>query len=159
QMDGAANGLSSLRSTKSRCGALFSFVQECAGTDTESHPFADVKQTKAASGKKIGNGARARKYPSFHSLVTLIRSRSIHTTSGQETSNAGGGMNGWVRCLLAATLLLTSRLPFAQNAAYSLAGRWTVTVDINGTPLDWRMELAQQGDKITGDFAGDKFEG
>jgi acetamidase/formamidase len=81
-------------------------------------------------------------------------------------------MRRLARCLFAATLLLTLilsvRLTFAQSPAVqspavqstsSLSGRWTVTVDINGTPLDWRMDLVQQGDKISGDFAGDKFEG
>jgi acetamidase/formamidase len=62
------------------------------------------------------------------------------------------------------TLLLTIRPAFTQSTAVqnttnSLSGRWTVSIDVNGTPLDWRMDLAQQGDKVSGDFAGDKFEG
>lgn len=68
-------------------------------------------------------------------------------------------MSGWTRYLFAAALLLTFRWTVAQSGPNSLAGRWAVTVDINGTPLDWRMDMVQQGEKITGDFAGDKFEG
>src|SRR5262249_10336595 len=68
-------------------------------------------------------------------------------------------MSRFTRYLFAATLLLTFRLALAQSPTNSLSGRWTVTVDINGTPLDWRMELVQQGGKVSGDFAGDKFEG
>lgn len=78
-------------------------------------------------------------------------------------------MRRFAHVLFAATLLLSFRLTIAQStgaqnmaaqsSANSLSGRWTVTVDLNGTPLDWRMDLVQQGDKISGDLAGDKFEG
>ena len=40
-----------------------------------------------------------------------------------------------------------------------LSGRWLVTGDYLGTPLNMSMELAQQGDKLTGNFEGDKLEG
>jgi acetamidase/formamidase len=41
----------------------------------------------------------------------------------------------------------------------SLAGRWFVDVDFFGTPQYFKLELAQQGDTLTGDFGGDKLEG
>ena len=40
-----------------------------------------------------------------------------------------------------------------------LSGRWTVASDFHGTPLYFKLELAQQGDKLTGNFDGDKLEG
>jgi len=40
-----------------------------------------------------------------------------------------------------------------------LSGRWTVVSDFHGTPLYFKLELAQQGDKLTGNFDGDKLEG
>lgn len=41
----------------------------------------------------------------------------------------------------------------------SLTGNWMATVDFYGSPLYWKMELKQDGEKITGDFSGDKVEG
>ena len=40
-----------------------------------------------------------------------------------------------------------------------LSGRWVVTGDYLGTRLNLSLELTQQGDKLTGNFAGDKLEG
>jgi amidase len=50
----------------------------------------------------------------------------------------------------------------AQKAAPpggSLSGRWTITSDFHGTPIYFKLELEQQGDKLTGNFDGDKLEG
>ena len=47
----------------------------------------------------------------------------------------------------------------AAPAGTGLAGRWTVTADFNGTPLYFKLELEQQGDKLAGNFDGDKLEG
>jgi acetamidase/formamidase len=54
-------------------------------------------------------------------------------------------------------LLLVPALVLAQLPA--VTGRWTTTADFYGTPLNFPMELNQQGDKLTGDFGGDKLEG
>jgi amidase len=54
-------------------------------------------------------------------------------------------------------LLLIPALAPAQIPA--VAGRWTTTADFYGTPLNFQMELNQQGDKLTGNFGGDKLEG
>jgi amidase len=59
-------------------------------------------------------------------------------------------------------LLLICALPtyqpvFAQSAG--VTGRWFAAADFNGTPLNFSLELTQQGDKITGSFSGDKLEG
>jgi amidase len=62
----------------------------------------------------------------------------------------------------AATLFLLSCLPQAGNAAAAgepLTGQWLVTEDLYGTPIYARLELEQQGQKITGQFDGDKLEG
>jgi acetamidase/formamidase len=40
-----------------------------------------------------------------------------------------------------------------------LTGRWTVTADFHGTPLYFKLELEQHGDKLTGNLDGDKLEG
>src|SRR5215813_5380085 len=50
----------------------------------------------------------------------------------------------------------------AQKAAPAggpLVGRWTVTSDFHGTTLYFKLELEQQGEKLTGNFDGDKLEG
>ena len=51
----------------------------------------------------------------------------------------------------------------AQKAAPAsvgpLNGRWTVTSDFHGTPIYFKLELEQRGDKLTGNFDGDKLEG
>ena len=51
----------------------------------------------------------------------------------------------------------------AQKAAPAsvgpLNGRWTVTSDFHGTPIYFKLELEQQGDRLTGNFDGDKLEG
>src|SRR5215831_5963515 len=41
----------------------------------------------------------------------------------------------------------------------SLTGRWTVSADAFGTPLFFALELSQEGNQISGKFAGDKLEG
>jgi acetamidase/formamidase len=53
-------------------------------------------------------------------------------------------------------LLLPAFLP-AQ--APSLTGKWFTASDFWGTPINYPMELTQQGDKLTGEFGGDKLEG
>jgi acetamidase/formamidase len=40
-----------------------------------------------------------------------------------------------------------------------VAGRWTVTADLYGTPIYFPLELKQADDKLTGTFGGDKLEG
>jgi amidase len=62
---------------------------------------------------------------------------------------------------LAASLVL---LAFAQAGSAAdtggpLPGRWLVTADLHGTPIYGRLDVEQQGEKITGQFYGDKFEG
>src|ERR1700722_9690973 len=54
-------------------------------------------------------------------------------------------------------LLLIPALLLAQSP--SVTGRWSATADFYGTPLNFPLELSQQGDKLTGDFDGDKLEG
>ncbi|HET8965930.1 MAG TPA: acetamidase/formamidase family protein [Candidatus Acidoferrum sp.] len=47
----------------------------------------------------------------------------------------------------------------APAAGGPLNGRWTVTSDFHGTPIYFKLELEQHGDKLTGNFDGDKLEG
>jgi Predicted acetamidase/formamidase len=47
----------------------------------------------------------------------------------------------------------------APDAGGPLSGRWTVTSDFHGTPIYFKLELEQHGDKLTGNFDGDKLEG
>lgn len=75
-----------------------------------------------------------------------------------------------MRRLLLVVLLVPGPL-FAKNSTMQesqsppqrvegpLSGRWIVTGDFNGTPLYFRLDLEQRGDKLTGKFAGDKLEG
>ncbi len=47
-----------------------------------------------------------------------------------------------------------------QPAAYSaISGRWIITTDYLGTPLNLTLELKQEGSKLTGNLDGDKLEG
>src|SRR5580700_7285611 len=46
-----------------------------------------------------------------------------------------------------------------RSANTSVAGRWVVSSDFYGTPLTFLLELKQDGDKLTGNFDGDKLEG
>jgi amidase len=61
---------------------------------------------------------------------------------------------------------LATNTGHAQGAAKSqsqaqgpLSGRWVLTADYLGTPLNVTMELTQQAEKLTGNFEGDKLEG
>ena len=54
-------------------------------------------------------------------------------------------------------LLLVPALLAAQGPAVN--GRWFATADFYGTPLNFQMELSRQGDKLTGNFDGNKLEG
>ena len=47
----------------------------------------------------------------------------------------------------------------APPAGGAISGHWTVTSDFHGTPLYFKLELEQQGEKLTGNFDGDKLEG
>jgi len=47
----------------------------------------------------------------------------------------------------------------AQEAKAPLTGRWLVTADFKGTPIYFKLQLTQAGEKLTGDFDGDKLEG
>jgi len=56
-------------------------------------------------------------------------------------------------CLLASVCLAT----FAQTPSFS--GRWIVTQDFFGTPRYGRLQLEQNGSKLSGELNGDKLEG
>ncbi len=47
----------------------------------------------------------------------------------------------------------------ASAAKPVLAGRWFVNVDFFGTAQYFKLELTQQGERLIGDFGGDKLEG
>jgi amidase len=47
----------------------------------------------------------------------------------------------------------------APAAGGPLSGRWTVSSDFHGTTIYFKLELQQQGDKLSGNFDGDKLEG
>lgn len=68
-------------------------------------------------------------------------------------------------------LFLVSGLLLAQNSRSqdaqkpagaedsAVSGRWIVSADFYGTPINFSLELKQEGDKLTGNFGGDKLEG
>lgn len=65
---------------------------------------------------------------------------------------------------LGATLLLlamTSLTPAGKvaDAAEAINSHWLVTADLHGTPIYGRLDIEQQGQKISGQFYGDQFEG
>ena len=47
----------------------------------------------------------------------------------------------------------------AHPANAGVSGRWVVNTDYYGTTIYYRMELQQEGEKLTGNFDGDKLEG
>ncbi len=59
-------------------------------------------------------------------------------------------------CLALASLTPASKIAYAAEL---LNGHWLVTADLHGTPIYGRLDIEQQGQKITGQFYGDKFEG
>jgi amidase len=67
------------------------------------------------------------------------------------------------RRVLALLVFLAPALLFCQpqNAQpqNSLTGHWIFSADYYGTPLNYKLELEQQGDKLTGNLSGDKLEG
>lgn len=60
-------------------------------------------------------------------------------------------------CLL--SLFCLNQNSSAQDSKGPLTGRWLVTSYFKGTTLYFRLNLEQQGAKLTGDFDGDKLEG
>ena len=58
-----------------------------------------------------------------------------------------------------ATLLLTLITISLQAQTPTLTGRWIATADFYGAPRYMRLDLEQQGEKLTGKFSGDKLEG
>ena len=69
------------------------------------------------------------------------------------------------RKLIPATLLAFAAFTLPIHAAQSagtgpaLTGEWLATADLYGTPIYFRFNVDQQGDKLTGKFRGDPFEG
>ncbi len=47
----------------------------------------------------------------------------------------------------------------ATTASNDVSGRWIVSADFYGEPVNLTIHLKQQGDKLTGDFDGDKLDG
>jgi amidase len=56
-------------------------------------------------------------------------------------------------------LLARSAQETARPASGGVSGRWLVNTDIFGTTEYYRMELKQEGERLSGDFGGDKLEG
>jgi len=47
----------------------------------------------------------------------------------------------------------------ARTGSGGVSGRWMVSTDYFGTTIYYRMELKQEGEKLSGNFDGDKLEG
>jgi amidase len=65
-------------------------------------------------------------------LLVLAVSGVLRAQGGQETARTGSG---------------------------GVSGRWMVSTDYFGTTIYYRMELKQEGEKLSGNFDGDKLEG
>src|SRR5436190_9077001 len=74
-------------------------------------------------------------------------------------------MRKFLSLLLLSSSLLLPRAVSAQDATKqprppdTIAGRWIVSADFYGSPLYFMMELEQNGEKLSGNFDGDKLEG
>ncbi|HUI56295.1 MAG TPA: acetamidase/formamidase family protein [Bryobacteraceae bacterium] len=64
-----------------------------------------------------------------------------------------------MRTFLLLPVVATGLLLAQKSDLPAVSGRWVVNADFYGTPIYWSLELTQQGDKLTGEFAGDKLEG
>jgi hypothetical protein len=62
------------------------------------------------------------------------------------------------RTLISACLLTSVCLTILAQTP-SLSGRWAVTEDFFGTPRYARLQLEQNGTKLTGELNGNKLEG
>jgi len=63
-------------------------------------------------------------------------------------------------CLGALALVSASAMQLAgQVASDSVAGKWQVTAEFYGTPTYAGLQLEQAGEKVTGNFHGEKLEG
>jgi amidase len=61
--------------------------------------------------------------------------------------------------LLPSALLAQRDQAPAQATSSSISGRWVGVADYYGSPIYFSLKLSQQGDKLTGNFDGDKLEG
>jgi acetamidase/formamidase len=61
--------------------------------------------------------------------------------------------------LVPGMLLAKNPQEAARPASGGVSGRWVVTADIFGTTEYYQMELKQEGEKLSGNFDGDKLEG
>jgi len=64
---------------------------------------------------------------------------------------------GTILAFMASTSLIQADK--IADAAEPLSAHWLVTADLHGTPIYGRLDIEQQGQEITGQFFGDKFEG
>jgi amidase len=67
-----------------------------------------------------------------------------------------------LRPLLSALVFCLAALgasPGRADPAPTIAGRWTVSIDIFGVPQYFTMQLVQTGDTVSGEFSGDKLVG
>jgi len=61
--------------------------------------------------------------------------------------------------LIPGVLLARRTQEAARPASAGVSGRWVVNTDFYGTTIYFRMELKQEGEKLSGNFDGDKLEG
>jgi amidase len=61
--------------------------------------------------------------------------------------------------LVPGVLLGRSGQETARQGNAGVSGRWVVNTDIFGSTIYYRMELKKEGEKLSGDFGGDKLEG
>jgi hypothetical protein len=61
--------------------------------------------------------------------------------------------------LVPGVLLAQSAQEPARPANAGVTGSWMVNTDYFGSTIYYRMELKQEGEKLSGDFGGDKLEG
>ena len=67
---------------------------------------------------------------------------------------------GALCCFLAiAVAPLLPQIDQPPGAGKSLAGRWLVTADMHGTPVHISMDIAQQGEKISGTYDRQRLQG
>jgi amidase len=67
---------------------------------------------------------------------------------------------GLLLLLLVPGVLLAQGAPETSPPANSgVSGRWVVNTDFFGSTIYFKMELKQEGEKLTGNFDGDKLEG
>jgi amidase len=142
------------------CGGGSAMRQILRHKDKSSAPLSETALSQSDSPFSLRIHSRLSPKSPFPSgkrtlPTALNRARQQADRPYTQTSTSSSRI-GAMRKLLSLLLLLPA-LSLAQLP--TVTGKWFATADFYGTPINFPMELTQQGDKFTGKFGGDNLEG